>query len=64
MSQLTTKETCKQKRNYHTRMTAVRAVKRRNKAAGYNYLRQYKCNNCIFWHVTTQVKDTPVSEDK
>lgn len=54
--QLTSADTCKQKTTYHSAETAKRAVKRRNKAAGYRYLRRYKCNVCIFWHATTQDK--------
>lgn len=54
--QLTSERTCKRKRLYHSAATASRARKRRNKAAGYNYLRSYKCNVCSFWHVTTQMK--------
>lgn len=58
--QLTDPETCKAKNMYHSKKTAKRAVKRRNKAAGYRYLRHYKCNVCGFYHATTQVK---VKED-
>jgi hypothetical protein len=57
MAQLTTDKTCKQKTMYHSKETAKRAVKRRNKAAGYKYLRHYQCNVCDFWHVTTQIKE-------
>lgn len=52
--QLTSPSTCKQKHTYHSQATATRARKRRNKAAGYNYLRTYQCNACNFWHVTAQ----------
>lgn len=52
--QVTSTRTCKQKHLYHTNATAKRAVKRRNKAAGYKYLRSYQCNVCGFWHVTSQ----------
>jgi hypothetical protein len=54
--QLTTKETCQQKHSYPSREAAYRAVKRRNKAAGYKYLRAYRCNEGYHWHVTTEVK--------
>ena len=37
-------------------MTAKRAKKRRNKAAGIDYLRSYKCNICSGWHLTTERK--------
>ena len=57
-NQLTTEETCKQKHSYHSSKTASTAKKRRNKAAGYNYLRTYQCNVCGFWHLTTQKEDT------
>lgn len=56
MSQLTTKRTCKQKHTYCSQATATAARKRRNKAAGINYLRTYQCNVCELWHVTTQMK--------
>lgn len=52
--QLTSPKTCKQKHTYHTQATATRAKKRRNKAAGYEYLSTYQCNVCQLWHVTTQ----------
>jgi hypothetical protein len=55
--QLTLPETCKTKHTYWSYNTAHKAAKRRNKASGYKYLRAYKCDNCAFWHVTTQVKD-------
>jgi len=55
--QLTSKKTCKQKHTYHSQATATRAKKRRNKAAGINYLNTYQCNVCHFWHVTTQVQE-------
>jgi len=55
--QLTRPETCKQKTMYHSKETAKRAAKRRNKAAGYKYLRHYQCDVCWFWHLTTQVKE-------
>jgi hypothetical protein len=54
MNQLTTKKTCERKRTYRTAATATRAKKRRNKAAGYRYLRSYQCNVCSLWHVTSQ----------
>lgn len=54
MSQLTSEATCKQKTMYHSLATAKRARKRRNKAAGYNYLRHYKCDKCDYYHLTTQ----------
>lgn len=59
MSQLTSKSACKQKKSYHSYETARRAVKRRNKAAGYKYLRAYKCDKCSIWHLTTEEKDNP-----
>ena len=58
MTQLTTDVICKQKKLYHSNATAKRAVKRRNKSAGYKYLRSYECNVCGFWHVTTQEAET------
>jgi hypothetical protein len=58
MTQLTKKSTCRQKRTYHTQATATRAKKRRNKAAGYDYLRTYQCNVCNLWHVTAQVQES------
>ena len=63
--QLTSDDVCRHKHSYHTAKTAVRAKKRRNKAAGYNYLRHYQCNSCGFWHLTTQIKVTgqPVSDN-
>lgn len=57
MTQITSAKTCKQKHMYHSYKTAKRAKDRRNKRAGINYLRAYKCNVCNFWHVTTEVKD-------
>ncbi len=54
--QLTKPETCKQKHMYHSYKTASAAKKRRNKAAGFNYLRAYQCNVCGFWHLTTEDK--------
>lgn len=54
--QLTTAKTCKEKVSYWSGITAKRAVQRRNKTAGYKYLRKYKCNVCEMWHVTTQMK--------
>lgn len=57
MSQVTSAVKCKQKTTYHTKETAYRARKRRNKAAGYNYLRHYQCNVCDYWHLTTQEKE-------
>lgn len=58
MSQLTTRKSCTIKNTYYSKESAKRAKKRRNKTAGYNYLRAYQCNVCEFWHVTTQVKET------
>jgi hypothetical protein len=55
-TQLTTPDTCKHKHMYHSNKTAVRAKKRRNKAAGINYLRHYECNNCGYWHLSTERK--------
>lgn len=52
--QLTLKATCKRKHTYHSQATATRAKKRRNKAAGYDYLNTYQCNVCNLWHVTAQ----------
>ena len=54
--QLTSPKICKQKSTYHSAATATRARKRRNKAAGYEYLRTYQCNVCNLWHVTTERK--------
>lgn len=54
--QLTSEATCKQKHTYHSAETAKRARKRRNKAAGINYLRSYQCNVCNLWHLTTERK--------
>ena len=56
--QLTSPDTCKAKKMYHSADTAKRAKKRRNKAAGYKYLNHYQCNNCGFWHLTTRVQET------
>ena len=55
--QLTSPKTCKQKHTYWSAEAAKRAKKRRNKAAGINYLRHYKCNLGEHWHVTTQKQD-------
>ena len=55
--QLTLPSTCKQKHTYISGKSATAAKKRRNKAAGINYLRSYKCDNCYGWHVTSQKKD-------
>lgn len=52
--QLTAEKTCKQKRTYYSAENARQAKKRRNKAAGINYLRSYRCNVCDLWHVTTE----------
>ena len=52
--QLTSEQTCKQKHTYHSKATATRARKRRNKTAGYDYLNFYQCNVCKLWHLTTQ----------
>lgn len=57
MNQLTTPKICQQKHTYYSLEAARRAKKRRNKAAGYNYLRHYQCNVCNLWHLTTQSKD-------
>lgn len=57
MKQLTSKKTCKQKHSYHSNVTAKRAKKRRNRAAGYNYLYHYQCNQCGYWHLTTQKQE-------
>jgi hypothetical protein len=54
--QLTSPVTCKQKHTYWSYDTAHKAAQRRNKAAGYKYLRAYKCNQCYGWHVTTERK--------
>lgn len=48
---------CQQKHTYYSQTAGTRARKRRNKAAGIDYLRSYKCNVCGFWHVTSQKKD-------
>lgn len=58
MAQLTSPKTCKQKHMYHSNEVAKRAQKRRNKSAGFKYLRRYQCNNCGFWHLTTQEQDS------
>ena len=57
MSQFTSPETCKQKHKYWAYDTAHKAAQRRNKAAGYKYLRAYKCDLGEHWHVTTQDKE-------
>ena len=57
MTQLTSELACSRKTTYYRKESAKRAVKRRNKAAGYKYLRSYKCNVCEFWHATTQYKE-------
>lgn len=62
MTQLTSKKTCAQKTTYRTNEAAGRAVRRRNKAAGYKYLRRYQCNVCLRWHVTTQAQDADPTE--
>ena len=54
--QLTSPEKCKSKHTYWSYDNAHKAAQRRNKAAGYKYLRAYKCDNCYGWHVTTEVK--------
>jgi hypothetical protein len=54
--QLTLPKTCEQKHTYYSQKTATRAKKRRNKAAGIDYLRTYQCNVCEKWHVTTERK--------
>lgn len=55
--QLTSLKACQQKHTYYSQAAGTRARKRRNKAAGVDYLRSYKCNVCGFWHVTSQKKD-------
>lgn len=55
--QLTSPKTCKQKHTYASQKIATAAKKRRNKAAGIEYLRTYQCNVCNLWHVTTQRKE-------
>lgn len=64
MSQLTSKETCKKKKTYWSYATATRAKKRRNKAAGYNHLRAYKCDNCELWHLITELKEAPKEQQE
>lgn len=54
--QLTSIKKCKEKRTYYSYENARAARKRRNKAAGINYLRNYKCNVCGMWHLTTEKK--------
>lgn len=61
--QLTTVRTCLQKTTYQSGDAARRARKRRNKAAGINYLRNYRCNVCDKWHLTTQRKDDELTGD-
>lgn len=51
---MTSITTCKRKHTYGSQKTATRAKKRRNKAAGIDYLSTYQCNVCEKWHVTTQ----------
>ncbi len=55
--QLTSRKTCQHKHMYHSNATAERAMKRRNKSAGYKYLSRYQCNVCNFWHLTTQEQE-------
>ena len=62
MAQLTSEESCKRKHMYHSYKTAKRAEKRRNKAAGYKYLRLYQCNVCDYWRLTTQGKEVNSDE--
>lgn len=57
MTQLTSKSTCERKHTYYKRKSAQNARARRNKRAGYDYLRYYQCNVCNYWHVTTQYKE-------
>lgn len=57
--QLTSPLACRRKRTYLSNATAKRARKRRNKAAGYKYLRHYQCNECGLWHLTTEDKIDP-----
>ena len=59
--QLTSLKVCMRKHAYKTNKAAVAAKKRRNKAAGYKYLRQYKCNMCAYWHVTSESKELPAA---
>ena len=54
--QLTSLKICKQKHTYYSRDTAYKAKRRRNKAAGIAYLRNYQCNVCELWHLTTEKK--------
>jgi len=54
--QLTSPGTCKKKHTYYSSEAATRAKRRRNKAAGINYLRKYRCNECDLWHLTTERK--------
>jgi hypothetical protein len=60
-NQLTSVKTCRSKQTYYSGEVARRAKKRRNKAAGINYLRAYKCNVCTLWHLTTKLKE-PIDE--
>ena len=62
--QLTNPKTCQQKRTYWSAQTAKRAKKRRNKAAGINYLRHYKCDLGDHWHLTTQKLDNEARLNK
>jgi len=55
--QLTSNTICKRKNTYWSYEIAARAKKRRNKSAGINYLRAYKCNLGEHWHLTTERKD-------
>jgi hypothetical protein len=62
--QLTSKKVCARKHTYASNKIAYNAQKRRNKAAGYKYLRRYQCNICTLWHLTTQDIDTPTPPNK
>ena len=61
--QLTSKPICKQKHTYWSYDIAARAKKRRNKSAGINYLRAYKCDLGEHWHLTTQAKELPTKKE-
>lgn len=61
-TQLTTSITCRRKRTYYSEVAAKRARKRRNLAAGINYLRKYRCNVCNLWHLTTESKQVVDNE--
>lgn len=63
MTQLTSKLTCQRKHTYYKSRSASNARARRNKRAGYDYLRSYKCNVCNYWHLTTQYKERREEDD-